>query len=76
MVTKRTLEEILQDEKAKAHYQGEYGLDACKQSILDHMEYQHKSLFQLLEEYLTRANKDIFFNNAMVLACWELINGR
>ena len=38
------------------------------------MKLDKKSLFQLLEEYYNRAKVDVFFNQAMILACWELIN--
>ena len=37
-------------------------------------KYFNKSYYELLEEYVERANKEFGFNKAMVLACWELIN--
>lgn len=78
----KTLEEIIEKEKklkktAKRRYLvGDFGLIACKDSIKSTLEYRSgATLFSLLEEYLKRANEDIFFNTTMVLACWELING-
>lgn len=71
---KVTLEKILEKEKARRHEDGDFGIKACKESIEFQVKYFKQSLYQLLEEYVERANKDIFFNQAMVLACWEMIN--
>ena len=73
-MTKRTLEEIIASEKEKRHEFGDFGIEACKESIEMNAKYFNKSLFELLGEYYERANKDVFFNKAMILACWELIN--
>ena len=73
-MTKRTLEEIIAREKETRTESGSFGIDACKESIKDSVELFHKSLYELLGEYYERANTDTFFNKAMVLACWELIN--
>lgn len=76
----KTLQEILSKEKEHRHENGDFGIKACKESILFDIEVSkkynlpQKSLYQYLEEYVARANADVFFNNAMVLACWELIN--
>lgn len=83
----KTLEEIIEKENKTRTENGDFGIKACKESILNEIE-RHKqwneqentnkyntSLYVLLEEYVKRANEDIFFNKAMVLACWELING-
>lgn len=77
-----TLEEMikiqkrLKREQGKSYLVGEYGLIACKESIKSTLAYRSgATLFTLLEEYLKRANEEWMFNNRMVLACWELING-
>lgn len=69
-----TLKQIIEKEEARRTENGDYGIKACKESIEFHVKYEHKSLYELLEEYVKRANEDIFFNKAMVLACWEMIN--
>ena len=76
-----TLEEIIKREQETRHEDGMYGIKACKESITWELEMSEKynegkTLFTILEKYVERANNDVFFNNAMVLACWELINGR
>lgn len=83
-----TLEQILEREQKNRHEGGDFGIAACKESILDHVETNKAmnrraganvyttSLYVLLEGYVKRANEDVFFNRAMVLACWELINER
>lgn len=82
----KTLEQILANERVHAHNGGDYGLDACKECILSTVRTNKMlnekggkqayttSLYVLLESYVDRANYDPFFNTAMVLACWELIN--
>lgn len=72
----KTLEEILDYEKKHRHEEGDFGIKACKEAIKMDRIYDDKSYYQLLEKYVKRANQDIFFNRAMVLACWELINGK
>ena len=82
----KTLEQILEQEKARRHEDGDFGIRACKESIHNEIEWRErqsthtlpkeKILFDLLFEYLTRARIDVFFNQAMVLACWEMINGK
>jgi hypothetical protein len=69
-----TLETILRIEKEHRQEDGEFGIKACKESIEFTVRYFKKSLYQLLEEYVLRANESAFFNRRMVLACWELIN--
>lgn len=71
---KVTLEQIIEKEKAHRHEGGDYGIKACKESIKREKEYKKCSLYTILEDYVKRANEDMFFNRAMVLACWELIN--
>lgn len=76
-----TLEEIIKKEQTTRTEDGDFGIKACKESIKRELEMskkynQGKTLFTLLERYVKRANEDIFFNNAMVLACWELINNK
>lgn len=82
----KTLEQIIEQERAHAKKNGDYGLDACKESILSTIKTNNMlnersgkqtyttSLYVLLENYVDRANADPFFNRTMVLACWELIN--
>ena len=72
----KTLEQILEREQANRTEEGSFGIAACKRSIEFSAEYEGKSLYQLLGEYVERANNDVFFNRAMVLACWEMINER
>ena len=69
-----TLQQILDKEKKTRHAGGAFGIDACKESIKFYKDHCKKSYYTQLEEYVERANKDPFFNKAMVLACWELIN--
>lgn len=71
---KRTLEQIITEEKAHRHEDGMFGIAACKETIIFYRDELHESLFTQLEKYLKRANEDPFFNKAMVLAVWELIN--
>lgn len=68
-----TLEQIIKKEKKMRETGGLFGVDACKETIKFYVE-QGQSLYQQLEDYVKRANEDIFFNKTMVLACWELIN--
>lgn len=70
----KTLEMIIEEQKAKRYEGGSFGINACKESILWEKDFLKKSLFAQLEEYVERANNDVFFNKMMVLACWELIN--
>ena len=82
----KTLAQIIEQEREYAKKGGDYGLDACKESILSTIKTNKMlnersgnqtyttSLYVLLESYVDRANYDPFFNRTMVLACWELIN--
>ena len=82
----KTLEEILSKEKEHRCENGIFGITACKESIKAEVNFRTKKeivnrelngytiLFDLLGEYLERAQNDVFFNNAMILACWEMIN--
>ena len=76
----KTLEEILEKEKSHRQEEGIFGIKACKESILNTIKFDKEflnketSLEELLDGYVERANASIFFNQAMVLACWELIN--
>lgn len=69
----RTLEEIIRAEQSHRHEGGQFGINACKKSISFSVEYLGENLADLLNEYVERANTDVFFNKAMVLACWELM---
>ena len=69
-----TLQEIIAKEKEKRFEGGAFGIAACKESISFTRDVLNRSLYVQLEEYVERANNDFFFNKAMVLACWELIN--
>ena len=71
-----TLEEILEKERARRCDDGPFGIKACKERIKSEISYFGVSLYDLLGEYVRRTNADKFFNAAMVLACWELINER
>lgn len=68
----KTLGEIIDEQKAIRHEEGIFGIRACKKSIRREIENTGKTLDDLLDEYVKRANTDIFFNQAMVLACVEL----
>lgn len=77
----KTLEEIIKKEQERRTENGDFGIKACKESIKWELEIsakynQGKTLFTILEQYVKRANEDIFFNDAIVLACWELINNK
>ena len=69
-----TLQNILDNEKARRVEGGDYGITACKETIRADIERNKKSPYELLEEYTKRAQTDIFFNKTMVLAVWEIIN--
>ena len=71
---KKTLEQLLESERKYRKEDGSFGIKACKESIMFDVEFNKKDLYTLLKEYVERANNDILFNKAMVLACWELIN--
>lgn len=71
-----TLEQILEKEKKCRHEDGDFGIAACKESINFSKNAFGHSYYYQLEEFVKRANEDPFFNKAMVLACWELINER
>ena len=82
----KTLEEIIAKERETRGENGMFGIKACKESIIAEVNRNRKlneqyqvnfyktSLYVLLEDYVHRANQDVFFNDTMVLACWELIN--
>lgn len=81
----KTLEQIIAEEREHRHENGIFGIKACKESILSAIETNKilnkkydannpTSLYCFLEQYVKRAQTDTFFNRAMVLACWELIN--
>ena len=77
---KKTLEQIIAYEKAHRCAGGPFGITACKECIKSELELDKKlgvksSLFTYLEKCMARAN-DPLFNKAMILACWELINGK
>lgn len=77
----KTLEQIIKEEKNVRIEGGDFGINACKESIILELETakkynQPKTLYTLLEKFVKRANEDVFFNSRMVLACWELINER
>ena len=67
-----TLEQIIERERERRTEGGQFGIDACKDSIRFYLEHG-QSLEEQLDEYVERANKDVFFNKHMVLACWEMI---
>ena len=71
---KKTLEQIIEEEKKHRHEEGQFGIKACKESIKFSIDVMGQNLYGLLGEFVERANSDIFFNKAMVLACWEMIN--
>lgn len=71
---KVTLETIIKIEKDNRCEGGSFGINACKECIEMEVGLFGKNLYQLLGEYVERANNDMFFNRRMVLACWELIN--
>lgn len=72
----KTLEQIINNEKKNRIEGGMFGIRACKESIRFDVEFFHKNIYLLLEEYVERSNNDPFFNQAMVLACWEIINNK
>lgn len=71
-----TLEQIIAEETKHRTEGGQFGIQACKNSIMFAVEFFGEDLRDLLNEYVDRANRDVLFNRGMVLACWELINGR
>lgn len=75
-IKKLTLEQIIEKEKQSRYEDGSYGIKACKESILFNERVLHTDLFTQLTNYVERANNDKFFNRAMVLACWELLQER
>lgn len=80
----KTLEQILEKTK-NAKRGGDFGLDACIESVERQIAYEEQErtkksrdelLYDLLRDYMYRANYDIFFNDIMVRGVWEVINGR
>ena len=69
-----TLEQIIEKEKTHRSASGMFGIDACKDAIRFDVKLRKCSLYEMLGKYVQMANDDVFFNRAMVLACWELIN--
>lgn len=69
----RTLEEIIKAEQENRHEGGAFGIDACKRSIRFSKEELGEPYAEQLEKFVQRANEDVFFNKAMVLACYELM---
>ena len=67
-----TLEEILEYEKTRRNEDGMFGINACKDCIRFYLD-QGADLKSLLDNFVKRANEDMFFNKAMVLACWEML---
>ena len=75
------IEEIIKREKEIRNEFGDFGISECKIAILRELRFKQENdesfdLFDLLRTFARRAEDDIFFNRAMVLACWELINGK
>ena len=64
---------IVNQESSRRQENGEFGINACKESIKFARDVMKKSYWSQLVEFIDKANNDIFFNRAMVLACWELI---
>lgn len=71
-----TLEQIIEKENAHRSEGGMFGITACKEAIQFDVKLRKCSLYEMLGKYVQMANDDHFFNRAMVLACWELINER
>lgn len=74
---KKTLKQILEYQKAHRQEDGIFGINACKSTIQANLQYKtipkDKALYEMLCHYVYQSNINIFFNNTMVLACWELI---
>lgn len=82
----KSFEEILAYEKAHRYEDGEYGIKACKETILRKLAQNKKwnkelktnkhpdTLEKMLENFVYEAQTDAFFNSTYVLACYELIN--
>ena len=78
---KMKIEEIIKREKSIRNEFGDFGISECKIEILRQLRFKQENdknydLFDLLRTFGKRAEDDIFFNRAMVLACWKLINGK
>lgn len=83
----KTLEQILK-ETAKAKKEGEFGINACKESIREDVAFKKgrmesykgmsemEILYILLYTFVRKTNESPFFNSNMVQACWQLINER
>jgi len=69
----RTFEEIIRAEQENRHEGGMFGIEACKRSIRFSKEELGEPYAEQLEKFVQRANEDAFFNKAMVLACYELM---
>ena len=69
-----SLEELLAYCKDHRCEGGEFGIAECKNHIYWRHSYCHSDFFAQLREYYKRATTDSFFNDMMVLACWEIIN--
>lgn len=56
--------------------EGDFGIRACKDSILWEERVMNKSLFEQYWDMIRRASYDYFFNFNMIVACEELMKGR
>lgn len=70
---KMSLREMLRKEQENRVEGGMFGIAECKQSIEFRRKISGKTLEELLDEYYERACTDIYFNRAMLLACYEMI---
>ena len=70
----KTLEQIIEKEKSRRNENGDFGIKACKESILSSLEIDkkyghHTSLFTYLEKYVTRANEEC--NGSCLLGTYQ-----
>lgn len=74
-IDKAVLREILERQQADRVEGGMFGITECKKAIQFNLDIDKKeSLGHLLQGYVERVQKDVFFNKQMVLACWEMMD--
>lgn len=80
MTIKRLNEVLAEGRKQKqtkkyhnTYYNGNFGIDACKESVNWKVKAYDKSLEELYGEFITRALTQVGFNINMILACEELM---
>lgn len=73
MMSIRKLSELVEKARNENQRSGQFGIDACRESIEWSMDFEKKSAKELYPTFISRAICDVFFNVNMIIACEELI---